>query len=236
LFEAIDGVRRPTADCDAVAAHIDAMSRHVEEIGAVRKQRTGPVGRFRLACTNAIAEEVLAPRISQFLLQNQGLTLQLVTSNENLNFSRWEADFAVRLRKPERGDFSVVKLADFALYLFEPADAARQTHEPVICCYPSTLDLTPESQYLAARGLQAAARCVTNNTRLIRRMVENGAVGILPSYVCQGLHADRRLKKTLLPRRRETWLLIQSHLKANRGARVVIEWIRTVFQKAAASA
>jgi hypothetical protein len=48
----------------------------------------------------------------------------------------------------------------------------------------------------------------------------------------QDLHADQRLKKTLLPHRREAWLLIQSHLKGNRGARAVIEWIRMVFQTA----
>jgi DNA-binding transcriptional LysR family regulator len=129
------------------------------------------------------------------------------------------------------GIFSVVKLTDLALYLFEPS--GHQTGDPVICCYPSTLDLTPESQYLAARGLQAAARCVTDNIRVIRKLIESGAIGILPSYMCQTLNADRRLKKTLLPRRREAWLLIQSHLKGNRGARVVIEWIRTVFQTVA---
>jgi DNA-binding transcriptional LysR family regulator len=232
LFEAMDGVRRPTSDCDVIAAHIEAMSRHVAEIGAVNKRVAGPVGRLRIASTNTIAEAVLAPQLPQLLRDNPGLTVHLTTSNENVNFSRWEADLAVRLRKPERGDFKILKLADFALYLFEPAGPTAG--DPVVCCYPASLDFTPESKFLASRGLQAGARFVTDNIRAIRTLIENrNAVGVLPSYMCENLLADRRLKKTLLPRRREVWLLIQSHLQQSRPTRVVIEWLQATFQTAA---
>jgi hypothetical protein len=33
----------------------------------------------------------------------------------------------------------------------------------------------------------------------------------------------------LLPRRRDVWLLVQSHLKGNTAARLVINWIRECF-------
>jgi DNA-binding transcriptional LysR family regulator len=230
LFEAVDGARRPTQDCERIAAHIQAMSRHVAEIAAVKGDAAGPVGRFRIAATNAIAEEVLAPRVARFLAAHPGLALQLLTSNDNVNFSRWEADLAIRLRKPDRGDFSILKLAEIRLYLLEPAGRKRQSGEPVVCCYPSDLDLTPESQFLASRGLQKAARCVTDNVRIIRSLIETReAVGVLPDYMCDGLLADARFRSSLLPRRREAWLLVQSHLKGNAAARVVVDWIRSAF-------
>src|SRR5918911_982106 len=47
LFEAVDGVRKPTASCELVASHIQAIARHVAEIGNVGQR--GPVGRLRLA-------------------------------------------------------------------------------------------------------------------------------------------------------------------------------------------
>ena len=50
-----------------------------------------------------------------------GLTLQFLTSSENVKFSRWEADLAIRLRKPDKGDFAISKLADVRLYFIEPA-------------------------------------------------------------------------------------------------------------------
>ncbi len=86
LFEAVDGLRKPTAQCDAVLAHIQAMARHAAEIGKVGAALSGPVGRFRIACTSAMAEEVLSPHASELLAQNPGLTLHFLTSNENVNF------------------------------------------------------------------------------------------------------------------------------------------------------
>jgi DNA-binding transcriptional LysR family regulator len=78
--------------------------------------------------------------------------------------------------------------------------------------------------------LQSAARCITDNARVIRNLIRaRSAVGILPDYLCGDLLADPRLRATPVPRRRDTWLLIQSHLKGNSAARIVIDWIRERF-------
>jgi DNA-binding transcriptional LysR family regulator len=228
LFEPVDGVRKPTANCEQVASHIQAIARHVAEIGNVGNETTGPAGRFRVASINSIAEEVLAPGLASLLTTNPGLTIELLTSSEKVNFSRWEADLAVRLLKPERGDFTIQKLADTQLYFFEPADSIDG--QSVACCYPEQLDRSPETEFLRSRGLQSAARCITDNARVIRNLIRaRSAVGILPDYLCGDLLADPRLRATLVPRRRDTWLLIQSHLKGNSAARIVIDWIRERF-------
>jgi DNA-binding transcriptional LysR family regulator len=200
----------------------------VAEIGNVGNETTGPAGRFRVASINSIAEEVLAPGLASLLTTNPGLTIELLTSSEKVNFSRWEADLAVRLLKPERGDFIIQKLADTQLYFFEPADSIDG--QSVACCYPEQLDRSPETEFLRSRGLQSAARCITDNARVIRNLIRaRSAVGILPDYLCGDLLADPRLRATPVPRRRDTWLLIQSHLKGNSAARIVIDWIRQRF-------
>ena len=89
LFEAVDGVRKPTRQCEAVLAHIEAMAAHVADIGKLGESLPGLTGRFRIASTSAIAEELLAPRASRFLEQNPGLTVRFLTSSENVKFSRW---------------------------------------------------------------------------------------------------------------------------------------------------
>jgi DNA-binding transcriptional LysR family regulator len=159
---------------------------------------------------------------------NPGLTIELLASSEKVNFSRWEADLAVRLLKPERGDFTIQKLADTQLYFFEPAESIDG--QSVTCCYPEQFDRSPETEFLKSRGLQSAARCITDNARVIRNLIRTrSAVGILPDYLCGDLLADPRLRATPVPRRRDTWLLIQSHLKGNSAARIVIDWIREQF-------
>jgi DNA-binding transcriptional LysR family regulator len=229
LFEAVDGVRMPTQECDAVLAHVQAMARHVAEIAKVGESAPGPVGRLRLASTATMAEEVLSPRAGRFLAENPGLTLQFLTSNENVNFSRWEADLAIRLRKPEKGDFTISKLSEIPLYFIEPAAAGESA--PIICSYSQDLELTPEYRFLRASGLHQRSRCITDNVRIIRNLIRtHGAVGILPKYLCEELLIDPRLRITLLPRRRDAWLLVQNHLKRDRAARVVIDWVRDCFR------
>jgi DNA-binding transcriptional LysR family regulator len=229
LFEAADGLRRPTRQCEIVLAHVQAMSRHVAEIDKLSEAVPGLVGRFRIAATNSIAEEILAPRTDRFLVENAGLTLQFLTSNENVNFSRWEADLAIRLRKPERGDFAISKLAEIQFYLVEPIDPVDAA--PVICSYSQELDFTQETKFLTARGLQQGARCVTDNIRIIGALIKTRrAIGIVPEYLCKDFLAERQLKVTPLPRPRDVWLLVQSHLKRDPAARLVIDWIRSCFQ------
>jgi len=102
----------------------------------------------------------------------------------------------------------------------------------VVCGYPDELDLIPEQQFLKAKGLQQRARCVTDNIRVIRTLIgSHQAVGVLPEYSCEALLADRRLRATLLPKRRDVWLLVQNHLKRDSAARVAIDWVRDCFQE-----
>ena len=228
LFEAVDGARKPTAQCERILAHVQEMAAHVAEIHKVGENLPGLIGRLRIASTNSVAEELLSPRAGQLLLQNPGLTLQFLTSSENVKFSRWQADLAIRLRKPDKGDFTIAKLANVRLYFVEPAVAPE--FEPIVCGYPQDLDLIPESRFLKAKGLHQRARCITDNVRVIRTLLQSHqAVGVLPEYLCAELLADRRLRATLLPRHRDVWLLVQNHLKRDPAARAVIDWVRDCF-------
>jgi len=228
LFDAVDGLRLPTRHCEAVLEHVGAMAAHVAAIDRIKESQAGPVGRLRIASTNAVAEELLAPHASSFLRDHPGLTLQFLTSSGNVKFSRWQADLAIRLRKPEKGDFTISKLADMRLYFFEPVD--RTGEEPVVCGFPDELDAIPEAQYLRARRL-TNARCITDNVRIARTMIQSHqAVGVLPEHSGGELLADRGLRATLLPRRRDVWLLVQNHLKRDPATRVTIDWVRACFQ------
>src|SRR6516162_3296792 len=80
LFEAADGLRKPTAQCERVLAHVHAMAGHVAEIARVGESLPGLSGRFRVATTNAMAEEMLSPRVAGLLTKHPGLSLQFLTS------------------------------------------------------------------------------------------------------------------------------------------------------------
>lgn len=230
LFEAVDGVRKPSAQCEELVALAAKMAGHAERIESLGADELGLIGRRRIATTDSIAAEVLAPKLSDFLAAQPGLTLDLLASTENVNFSRWEADIAVRLSKPDKGDFVISKLADLALYLCQPADGEAEAQD-LVCTFPPDLDLTPESQYMIAAGLQGRARCTTKNLLVMKRLVQSRKCsGVMLSYMCGDLIGDDTYRLTELPQRRSVWLLMQSHLKHDAATRAIIDWVRDCFK------
>lgn len=236
LFEAVDGVRRPTAQGEEILAQVAQIARHVERIAEVERPGEGPVGQIRIAATPSVAVGVLAPELPAFLSAHPGLTLQVLTSTENVNFSRWQADLAVRLMKPEKGDFLMSKLGELRLYAVapaetEPAESGTESESgPLVCAYPEDLDLTPESRHLAAAGLLSQARCVTKNVLVVQAMLRSRTCcGILPEFLCAEFLDDPGLTATPLEETREAWLLVQAHLKQDPAARAVIDWVRGCF-------
>lgn len=230
LFDAIDGVRRPTTYCLAVLDHIDDMSRAAAKIDAIGNQAVNPFGNVRITSTASIAEEVLAPDLGRLLGANPGLSIELQTSNDNLNFSHWEADLAIRLGKPDKGAFVVRKLGDLKFCLFSPARQPDIDPARFVCAYPTDLEGTPEMKALDDLNLTGAKRLRTSNLGVIRAVLRAGAgSGVLPDYCSADLRDTAGLTVTPLKASREAWLLIQPHLKTQPAARLVIDWIAERF-------
>jgi DNA-binding transcriptional LysR family regulator len=81
-----------------------------------------------------------------------------------------------------------------------------------------------------ARRLYAQGRCITDNLRIVRGLIEtHAAAGILPEHMCGELLGDPRLRATPLERRQDVWLLVQNHLKRDPASRAVIAWMRESF-------
>ena len=233
LFDAIDGTRQPTEYCIGVLAHADEVARRVSAITSLPADGSGNAGNLRIATTPSIADEVLAPRVGTLLRDNPGLTLQILASGQNVNFSRWEADLAIRLGRPAKGDFVSSWLARLRLYYFEAVDESLPSGKPVVCAFPNELDGTPESKFLADKAIKDEARLITDSPATIRALVQSySASGVLPEYACAPLLTDPKLQATLLPHRRDAWLLVQTHLKRDQATRRVIEWIQNVFHEA----
>ncbi len=229
LFEAVDGTRRPTARCEEILALSETMARQAEKISSVVDTGSRSIERRRIAATDSVTAELLAPHAAAFLAEHPAIALDFLVSTENVDFSRWEADIAIRLKRPDKGDFIVSKLMESNLFLVEPLHGLSRD-EQIVCAYPDDLDNTPESRHLASLGLLRQARCRTKNLVVLRRLIESGnVVGVLPSYMCAEFATNERLQFTRLPQRRSVWLLVQRHLKNDGTTRLVIDWIKSCF-------
>ncbi len=230
LFSAADGTRRPTPYCEQIMLHAETMALQAEHISQLGESPQLVMDRRRITATDSMSVCLLSPRLPAFLREHPAITIDLLVSTQNVDFSRWEADVAIRLRKPDRGNFVISKLGEMSLFLLEPVAAEAQT-DVLVSGYPPELSFTPESRYLASIGLSDRARFTTTNLLAIRALLETGQFsGVLPHYMCQDLLKDPSFRATQLPERRSAWLLIQPHLKNDAPTRAVVNWIKACFK------
>ena len=117
-----------------------------------------------------------------------GRITSLSASNDNLNVSRREADIAIRLARPESGDFLIRKLADvgFAVY------AAPSAQHDDWVTYDAELAHTPEMRWLAAQlaGQRVRLQGWLHNLRRLGGVtfivLRDGATGAQPRPVAAG--------------------------------------------------
>lgn len=76
------------------------------------------VGSVRLATTDMLANELILPALHQLQESHMSLSLQIVTDSKIVNIHQVDADLALRLVKPERGNVTVRRLGvmGFGLY------------------------------------------------------------------------------------------------------------------------
>lgn len=229
VFEAVDGGRRPTEAglrLLQMAVEMDGAANRIAHLG---KADAPPAETIRISATDSVSTALLGKRATPFLLQNPGVRLQIQASTELVNFSRWEADIALRMREPEKGDFLMSRVASLNFFYVRPSDAGEMVH----LVYPDGgLDATPESLFLESIGKKVGARMVTKNLVVMRAMIEaGGAAGVLPGFMCGDLFGDPRFEVTPVPGERGVWLLLQQHLKDSAAARATVDWIKRCFKE-----
>lgn len=228
LFEAVDGLRRPTGACTAVLRHLDAMETAAEDIRRVLRAEEHAQRAFRLSTIAAIAEHWLAPQLSTLLAQTPGLTLRIESSDRNVDMSRWEADFALRLGRPARGAFLMRRIGLIGFSLARPR--ALPISQAMLFAYPETLAHTPEMEALRSVVGNREPRVETSDLSMMRALVrEGGGVAVLPDQLARDLATDQEIEVTPLPVTREVWLLSQPHLRDDSLARALAEWCAKLF-------
>lgn len=231
LFEAQDGVRRPTPECARLLELSEPVARQMEKIESSGNSATTVVERRRIATTDSIAAALIAPALPDFLARRENLAIDLLASTANVDFSRWEADIAIRLKRPASGNFVLSRLGTLSFYLCKPLEADDAAH--LVCGYPEDLEDTPESRFLHETGLAANMRLRTMNLLVILELLASGRCsGVLPGFLIDRLPADRQFRLEALPGKRSAWLLVQTHLRNDPVTRDVVEWLKELVGRA----
>ncbi|MEM8854224.1 MAG: LysR family transcriptional regulator, partial [Pseudomonadota bacterium] len=210
-----------------ILRHARLIANQADAIAALGATGDVALTTYRIATLDVVASEILAPSLASLLAAHPSLRVQLQVSADTINFSRWEADIAVRLSEPERGDFLVSRVGELAMVFVEPKGISED--QMVACAFPEGFKASPETAFLDALGHKEGARCLTTSFATVKALVmAGGACGVLPAIMC-GAFVARGDRVTPLPEARQAYLLLQPHLKFDAEARHLVNWIRLAF-------
>lgn len=226
LFERSDGRWQPTATGTRV---LERATRIEEDVAGLTRiadaGRPGIHGSVRITSVGAIITDWLVPRLPDLYARHPGLDVELVGSNDNLNVARREADIAIRLARPESGDFLIRKLADVGFAVYAPATGEAPD---AWVCYDEDLAHTPEMRWLAPQLADSRVRLRCNGVESLIRAVAAGiGQAVLPCFIADPAPGLIRQSGPEPVVTRELWLVIHPDAKQQPRVSAVADWLAT---------
>ncbi len=228
LFERSDGRWQPTATGARVLERAQRIEEDVAGLTRIADAgRPGIHGTVRITSVAAIIADWLVPRLPELYARHPGLDVALVGSNDNLNVARREADIAIRLARPDTGDFLIRKLVDVGFAVYAPTLGAPPD---AWVCYDEELAHTPEMRWLTPRIADSRVRLRSNGVDALTRAVAAGiGQGVLPSYIADVTPGLIRQSGPAPVVTRELWLLIHPDAKQQPRVAAVADWLVEAF-------
>jgi DNA-binding transcriptional LysR family regulator len=238
LFERIDGRWIATALGVRVLERVEGIEESVAGIQRIAASGSRTVaGTVRVTSIASIAIGYLAPRLPSLYARHPALTVDLIESNDNLSISRREADIAIRLARPDSGDFLIRKLVDCGLALYVSADvSAARAAEDCWVAYREDLAQTPEMRWLEQHRDGGRIRLHSNSPGGLAAAIAGGVGrGILPCFLGDAWPGLRRLSGREPLLNRPLWLLSHREARRQPGVSAVAQWLTECFEADASS-
>lgn len=202
-----------------------------------RAEAEGLAGPVRLTAIDALFNHWLVPLLPELLRVHPDLRLQLLAANNDLSFTRREADLAIRMARPKQDAALLMRKVGelgFAVY-GAPAlagTAREQWRDACWLAYGDELARVPEMQWL--QRLQPSRIIQFSSAATMVHACEAGlGLALLPCIIGDRAGLSRMSQAPEL--HRDMWLL--SHRDAGSIARfrVVADWLRERFAADAAA-
>ncbi|MBT0727622.1 LysR family transcriptional regulator [Rosenbergiella australiborealis] len=198
------------------------------------------MGHVRLATAQGLADYLIIPALPKLIADHPNLTMEIVTSVSTVNLHRRDADIALRMVRPERGNVSIRQLGSlgFGLYASQHyidnrkgSDTTRLSFEHDEFIGWSELQQSlPAAQWLTKILRGRSCRLTTTNLSAQLSAVEAGVgMAILPHFISKRnnlvcMQEDVGCDQPI-------WLAIHSDLAHSRRVRAVVNFLETLISE-----
>lgn len=237
LFSRHQSGYRVTDDGAALLERAEALEQAAEAFAEGSDAQADVAGRVRLATAETLANHVIIPALSEFVLQYPDLTLEVVTDVQTVNLHRRDADLAVRMVKPERGNVTIRRLGrlGYGLYgsrSYLESRPAQQDEGPFdrdrFVTWCETHSHLPAAHWIepVLRG-RAPALATTTLSAQLSAAIAGVGLAVLPHFL--GRRNDLVCLQSELGIDQGIWLAIHSDVAQSRRVRVVGEFLANLI-------
>ncbi len=225
----------PTETGLVFLGHAEKVSGEVRSMLVdTRNEAEGVSGPVRLTAIDSLFSQWLVGHMPALLQAYPQLQLQLQPSNQSLSFTRREADFALRLARPQEDAALVArKVGDLAYGVYGAAAFAHVFHEqwpqqPWLA-YGDELSELPEMVWLrelAPHGRQVIQ--VSSVSTLVQACRAGIGLAVLPCLMAEKGGLQRLSPDPVLLR--PIWLLTHRAIGKISRYRAVADWLAQIFE------
>lgn len=187
----------------------------------------GVSGSVRLATAENLATQLIAPHLPAFLLRHPNLHLDILTGARVVDLGRHEADVALRLTRPDRGDLTIRRVGRMACAVYR----ARDSDPAGFVGWVKAWSHLPAARALGA--MQAPVILTSDSLAVHQALATTGvARAILPCFLGD---ADPNLvREGDAPQAdQDLWLAFRSDLSGSARVRAVIMFLVDVVERSA---
>ncbi len=202
------------------------------ERGAAGLDKT-PTGTVRVATSENLASDLIIPALPVFRERFPGICLELITSNTTANLSRREADIALRVVRPERGNLKVRRVGHMTYSVYgsrdyldaHPAMPGEPLEGRHIITWDESHAHLPAANWLAQTHPGCKVALVTTSLPTQIAAVRAGlGLAVIPDFLATGDDLVRVVPPEELFSN-EVWLVTHADLVASARVRAVSEFL-----------
>jgi len=232
----------PAKLTDRGASLLAALEPMVDAALAARSALESAVelrGQVTLTTVGELVRWVLDAELAGFYRAHPQLRLRILASNQRSSLAAGEADIALRMARPERGELVAKKLATETFALFASASSALHPAVPWLGLAGSLAQLA-EQRHAERAFASRPARHLVEDVESLGAAVQAGiGVAFLPRQLAARLVDVVEVRTSAVgakdvgsPPVRELWMVVHRSKQRVPKVRAVMEWIERVFADA----
>ena len=198
-------------------------------------------GTVRISVTDGLATYWMTPAVPEFHDCNPGILIEFNCSTEPADAVRMEAELSIRFQEPKEPDLISVKLGTLHFVPWASSEYLERhglPQNPEDLLSHRLLDHTAYyhddgdwSNWFALARAANLIRYRCNSSAAMLSAIRNSVgIGLLPTYICE--FAESVVPLALDVRTHShIWLVYHPDLRDTARVRVVVDWVRSLFDK-----